>query len=183
MTPPEDTQPPIEKAGEDLFNFAIDRADTKWLVARLPETAELKPATVEYELQILKIISVGWSIAYFLEEWPQKQSLETCFWEAVREFSQGLSTTTGMMIGQDIDYFQILKDRLATYVAALRRHPDATTPAEVIGSEFARACGNRDDLFAVVTGGRMFSEATRRVREYLQALDLGAIQGGDTPLH
>jgi hypothetical protein len=183
MKPPEDTKAPIEQAGQDLFDFAIAREDTKWLVARLPEAAELKAATVEYELQILKIISVGWSIAYFLEEWPQKKPLENRYWEAVRQFSQGLSSTTEMMIGQEIDYFQTLKDRLAAYVEALRRHPEVDNPAEVIGPEFARACGNRDDLFAVVTGGRLFSEATRRVRDYLQALDLGAVQGGDRPLH
>ena len=183
MTPPKEAQTPLEQAGEDLFNFAIDREDTKWLVARLPETAEVRPAAVEYELQILKIISVGWSIAYFLEEWPHKKFLESSFWEAVRTFSQSLSTTTGMMIGQDIDYFQILKDRLEAYVAALRRHPAADNPAEVIGPEFAGVCGNREDLFVVVTGGRMFSETTRRVRDYLQALDLEALGRGDAPLH
>jgi hypothetical protein len=116
MTAPEDTSTPLQQAGEDLFNFAIEREDTKWLVARLPAEAQVRPAALEYELQILKIISVGWSIAYFLEEWPQKQSVETHFWEAMREFAQGLSTTTELMIGEDIDYFQTLKDRLDRYL-------------------------------------------------------------------
>ncbi len=48
--------PPIQQAGSDLFSFAIDRADVKWLMGRLPESAALKRHTVEYELQILKII-------------------------------------------------------------------------------------------------------------------------------
>jgi len=49
-----------KKAGEDLFNFAIDREDAKMLMAHLPEEADIKRSTVEYELQILKIISIGW---------------------------------------------------------------------------------------------------------------------------
>ena len=183
MTAPEDNNTPLQQAAADLFHFAIEREDTKWLMARLPAEAQIKPATVEYELQILKIISVGWSIAYFLEEWPQKERVETAFWEAMREFSQGLSTTTELMIGEGIDYFQTLKDRLDRYLAALRRMPEAANAAEVIGPEFARACGNRDDLFTAFTGSRMFSETTRRVREYLQALDLEALARDDVQRH
>ena len=183
MTASKDSNAPLKQAGEDLFNFAIEREDTKWLMARLPAEAQIQPATAEYELQILKIISVGWSIAYFLEEWPQKQGLETAFWEAVREFAQGLSTTTELMIGEDIDYFQTLKDRLDLYLEALRRAPEASNATEVIGPEFACACGNRDDLFTAFTGSRMFSETTRRVREYLQSLDLEAIARDDVLRH
>lgn len=183
MHSPQETQATIDQAGEDLFNFAIDRTDTKWLVARLPEDAAIQPATVEYELQILKIVSVGWSIAYFLAEWPHKTPLENRFWEAVREFSQGLSATTEMMIGRDIDYFQVLKDRLDDYVEALRRTPQAANAAEVIGPRFASACGNGDDLFAAFTGSRMFSETTRRVREYLRGLDLETVAGGGAYRH
>jgi len=172
MAATEPTKSPVEQAGQDLFNFAIEREDTKWLMARLPAEAGVKPATVEYELQILKIISVGWSIAYFLAEWPEKQPLIEIFWGAVREFSDGLSSTTEMMTGQDIDYFQTLKERLDGYLDALQRHPEAKEPSEVIGAEFARVCGNVDDLFAVFSGGRMFSTATTRVREYLDAANL-----------
>ena len=49
----------IEQAGEDLFNFAIDREDIKRFMEHLAEEADIKRATVEYELQILKMISVG----------------------------------------------------------------------------------------------------------------------------
>lgn len=182
MVAAEAKKSPVEQAGDDLFNFAIEREDTKWLVARLPAETEIKPATVEYELQILKIISVGWSIPYFLAEWPEKQRLIEIFWETVREFSGSLSTTTEMMTGQDIDYFQTLKERLDGYLDALQRHPEAKEPSEVIGAEFARACGNADDLFAAFTGGRMFSTTTMRVREYLDAAKLEAA-GDSTLLH
>jgi len=183
MTTPEDNKTPLQQAGEDLFNFAIERDDTKWLIARLPAEANIKPTTVEYELQILKIISVGWSISYFLSEWPEKQQLSGIFWDAVREFSGSLSSTTEMMTGQDIDYFQTLKERLDHYLEALQQHPEATEPAEVIGAEFARACGNAEDLFAAFTGGRMFRTATSRVREYLDAANLPAAGDGDARPH
>jgi hypothetical protein len=42
----------IEKTGEDLFDFAIDREDVKWLMERLPPEADVKRTTVEYELAI-----------------------------------------------------------------------------------------------------------------------------------
>lgn len=174
MATAEPTKSPVEQAGQDLFNFAIEREDTKWLTARLPAEADVKPATVEYELQILKIISVGWSISYFLAEWSEKQQLNEIFWDAVREFAGSLSSTTEMMTGQDIDYFQTLKERLDGYLDALQRHPEAKEPSQVIGAEFAHACGNPDDLFAVFTGGRMFSTTTMRVREYLDAANLQA---------
>jgi hypothetical protein len=183
MTSPEETQSPIEHAAEDLFHYAIEREDTKWLLNRLPAEAAVKPAAVEYELQILKIISVGWSISFFLEEWPEKEQLAAIFWEAVREFAQSLSTTTEMMTGQSIDYFQVLKDRLDGYLEALRRHPEVRNPEAVIGPEFARRCGNADDLFAVYTGGRMFHGATGRVREYLQAANLMAANENAPTLH
>jgi len=183
MAPGEEKKSPIARAGEDLFHYAIEREDTKWLLKRLPAEAAIKPAAVEYELQILKIISVGWSISFFLEEWPEKQQLVEIFWEAVREFAQSLSTTTEMMTGQSIDYFQVLKDRLDGYLEALRSQPEAHNPEAVIGPEFARNCGNADDLFTVYTGGRMFNGVTGRVREYLQAVNLIATDEEHPTLH
>jgi len=61
------------------------------------------------------------------------------------------------MIGKDIDYFQILKDRLNAYVEAMRQKPDALAPAGVIGPEFARVCGNVNNVYAVLTGQRCSS--------------------------
>lgn len=163
---------PIERAGEDLFDYAVDREDVKWLTARLPQEADIKPSKVEYELQLLKIISVGWSLAYYLEGTPHKEPLSKIYWQSIREFSNSLSDTTGLMIGQEIDYFQTLKDRLDLYVSALAKHPDAVEPATVIGPEFAKTCGNENDLFAFMTGSKMFFSAIARVREYLEALKL-----------
>jgi len=163
----------IDKAGEELFNFAVDREDVKILMAYLPEQADIKRGKVEYELQILKIISVGWSISYFLQGWSRKNELAEVYWKAIHELSENIYSTTGLMIGQNIDYFQEVRDRLDMYVRALGEKPGAAEPAAVIGPEFARACGNVDDVYTVLTGSRMFIGTIGRVKAYLEALELG----------
>ena len=162
----------LEKTHQDLVDFAIDREDIKWLMDRLPQEADIKRVTVEYELQILKIISVGWSLSFYLENSPQKTELLSTYWEAIHEFSHGISTTTEYMIGQQIDYFQILKERLDMYVAALSKNPEAPEPAQVIGPEFARICGNADDIFTFMTGSKMFISTINKVKAYLEAIRL-----------
>ena len=162
----------IEKAGEDLFNFAVDREDVKALVANLPAEADIQGVTVEYELQILKIISVGWSISYYLENGPQKTQLAELYWQAVQEFSKSISTSTGLMTGHEIDYFQILRDRLDRYLDALHENSFESQPVSVIGPEFARTCGNVNDAFTVLTGAKMFSATIGSVKEYLETTKL-----------
>jgi len=173
MNNAENKKSELEKAGEDLLNFAVDRDDVKWLMDRLPQEADIKRVTVEYELQILKIIGVGWSLSYYLANSPQKTELLEKYWAAINEFSRGIATTTEYMIGQHIDYFQIIKDRLDMYVAALSKNPDAPEPARVIGPEFARICGNLDDLFTFMTGSKMFISTINKVKAYLEAIKLG----------
>lgn len=162
----------IEKTGENLFNYAVDRQDIKTLMTHLHEEADIRRATVEYELQILKIIMVGWSISYYLENHPEKDTVAERYWSQVHTFSSELSTTTEYMTGHDIDYFQVLKDRLDVYLDALNKKPDASEPVMVIGPEFARTCGNQDDVFTVMTGSRMFTAATGAVKEYLEEIRL-----------
>jgi hypothetical protein len=58
------------------------------------------------------------------------------------------------------------------YVAALEKHPDASEPALVIGPEFARICGNVDDIFTFMTGSKMFISTISKVKEYLEAIKL-----------
>ena len=168
----EKINPELEKAATDLLDFAVDREDVKWLMGQLPAETDIKRVTVEYELQILKIIGVGWSLSYYLENSPQKTELLEKYWEAINELSQGISTTTEYMIGQNIDYFQILKDRLDMYVTALSKNPDAPEPALVIGPEFARICGNVDDIFTFMTGSKMFISTINKVKAYLEVIKL-----------
>jgi hypothetical protein len=164
---------PVEQGGEDLFNYAVERDDIKWLLGQLPQEAEVRPTTVEYELQILKIVGVGWAISYYLEGTPgRKNKMMACYWQAINAFSKQLSETTGLMIGQDIDYFEILKSRLDDYVQAMSKDPDAKDPAVLIGPAFAGACGNEDDIFASMAGTKLFANTIIRVRQYLEAVKL-----------
>lgn len=165
-------KPAVEQAGEDLFNFAIDREDVKTLLAALPIDSDIERSKVEYELGILRIISVGWSISYFLEHSPHKNRLAELYWKAVQEVSQSISSTAGLMVGNDIDYFQILKDRLNMYVDAMRQKPDAPAPAGVIGPEFAGACGNINNVYAVLAGTKMFIATVASVKACLETIEL-----------
>lgn len=169
---PEKQKSSLQQAGEDLFNYAIDREDTKWLLARLHPQATVKPAKVEYELQILKIITVGWCISYYLEHSRYEEPLAELFWQSIHQFSHELSETTGLLIGQDIDYFNLLKERLDQYVQTLNAKPEASEPARVIGPEFAKLCGDEKDLFAFMTGSKMFLSVLERVKRYLQSAKL-----------
>jgi hypothetical protein len=163
----------IDQAAADLFNFAIEREDVKWLMGQFSPAAKVTPATFEYELQILKIISVGWSISYHLSGHPQRKDIiGELFWRSVNNFSKELSETTGLMIGQDIDYFEILKKRLEQYLKAMEDDPRAPEPAVVIGPVFAGMCGHADDIFASMAGSKMFANAIARVRQYLEASKL-----------
>ncbi len=162
----------IGQACEDLFNYAIDREDVKWLMENLAPEADIKRTAVEYELAILKIISVGWSLSYYIAGGPRKDELLNRYWTAINEFSGDLSKTTEMMTGRKIDYFDVLKERLNMYLNALEQHPDAQDPATVIGPEFAKTCGNADDIFSFMTGSKMFISAVCRVKEYLEAIKL-----------
>lgn len=168
----ENSKATLQQAGQDLFDYAVDREDTKWLLARLHKDAKVKPAKVEYELQILKIITVGWCISYYLEHSRQKDALGELFWQSINQFAQELSETTGLMIGQNIDYFEVLKNRLDQYVHTLNKHSDAAEPARVIGPEFARLCGDEKDLSAFMLGSKMFISVLQRVKQYLQAVKL-----------
>jgi len=172
MTQAENEKTGLELAGENLFNFAVDRDDVKTLVEHLSGEAACKPAAVEYELQLLKIISTGWSISFFMGNNPYRDQLAEIFWKLIHAFSEDLSDTTGLMTGHDIDYFQILKNRLDMYVAALTAKPEMNEPAAIIGPEFARVCGDADDVFTVMAGARMFIITVAQVKDYLESIEL-----------
>jgi hypothetical protein len=170
MAPTDSNPPGPDTPAQALFDYAIDREDVKWLMGQLHEAADVNRHTVEYELQILKIISVGWSIAYHLEDAPTKAPLQEDFWVAVQAYAQSLSQTTELMIGQDIDYFKTLHERFDMYLAAMAQSDEKDNPAAVIGPAFAGRCGNADDLFTRVTGAKMFLSVVSRVKTYLDQI-------------
>ncbi len=162
----------LEMAGEDLFNFAIDRQDVMNLMTRLPEPAKDRRAAIEHELQLLKIISVGWSLSYYLPNSSQKDELTAFYWQLIHEFSKSLSQTTELLLHQDMDYFEMVKNRLDAYIQQMQERPDAPEPAVVIGPEFARVCGTPEDVHTVMVGSKIFIATVGEVKTYLERIKL-----------
>jgi hypothetical protein len=162
----------MEKAAGDLFNFATDRDDVKWLLEQFPSDAEVNSGKLEYELQILKIITVGWILSYYLEPVPEKNELLGAYWGAVHSLAQSISTSAEMLTDSRIDYFGVIRERLDIYLKAMSEKPDASEPASVIGPEFARICGNGGDIHTIACGTRMFVTTTIRVKEYLDSINV-----------
>lgn len=154
-------------AGEQLFQFAIDRGDMIAILDSLPLGVPEKRAALEYEIQLLRIISVGWAIAFFLADSDLKTPIGQHFWDKVRAFSTALSTSASLTVGSDIDYFELLKKRLDTYVGALDAAGNVPEPAMAIGPAFAGFCGDPDDACGMLAGSKMFSHTINAVREYL----------------
>ena len=163
---------------KNLATFAIDRTDLKKILAVLPQDNQLNKVTVEYELGILKILSVGWGISFFMPASDKnKAPVSQSFWEIIREISQNISTLTETTTGKKIDYFGILKERLDTYLEKMQTNPDqATDPTAIIGPMFAEACGCSGNAIAILTGTKMFTLTLGSVKEYLNAVTLADIK-------
>ncbi len=157
----------VAHAGEQLFQFAIDRGDMRTILDALPLEVPERRVALEYEIQLLRIICVGWAITYFLTDSELKVPLEQLFWEHVRSFATTLSTSASLTTGSDVDYFDTLKRRLDFYVQALDSAGQIAQPAMAVGPAFAEACGDRDDALATLAGSKMFSHTILAVREYL----------------
>jgi len=162
----------LEKVSENLVNFSVDRDDLNRILTLLPEDDAINRVTVEYEIPLLKIVSVGWAIAYYMEERPEKRALLETFWQAIDEFSKGLSDVTNLTTGADINYFHMIKERVDTYVQALNMQPDAKDPAAVIGPTFAGICNTPDNIHVIMTGNRVFNAAIIGVKEYLAHINI-----------
>lgn len=169
MTDTENAIDEIAQAGEQLFQFAIHRDDMNTILDTLPLNPPEKRVSLEYEIQLLRIISVGWAIAFYLSDNDLKTPLGKHYWEQVRSFSETLSTSASLTVGSDIDYFDILRQRLDFYVATLDQAGDVGTPSVAIGPAFAEMCGDREDACAILAGSKMFVHTIDAVREYLGA--------------
>lgn len=154
---------------KNLAEYAVDREEIKNLVETLPKDQNINTVTVEYELQLLKIITIGWSIAVYMQTFKKKQLFEQKFWELIREFSRDISNVTSMMIGHDIDYFDLVKQRFDSYVQSLESAPDTEDPASAIGPAFGEICKATENPFVIISGARLFNYSVRATKEYLEA--------------
>ena len=172
MAAPANDHTSVETVCENLVNFSVDRDDLNRIMTMLPEDEAVNRVTVEYEIPLLKIVSVGWAIAYFMENRPEKQALLESFWKAIDAFSKSLSDVTNLTTGADINYFHMIRERVDTYVQALNMQPEAQDPAAVIGPTFAGICNAADNVHVIMTGNRIFNAAIIGVKEYLAHIKL-----------
>lgn len=163
----------VEKLAENLSLFAIDRTDLKELIKTLPPGHELNVTTLEYELQLLRILSVGWALSFFMPDSETKKNLTLLFWETIREIAKNISNLTETTTGQPIDYFGILKQRMDTYLGMMQQQAkEVPDPAAIIGPVFADACGAPEDAVAVLTGTKMFNMCLSSVKEYIAIVEI-----------
>lgn len=168
----------LEDLARNLATFAIDRSDLKQLIGAIPEDTTLNMTTLEYELQILKILSVGWAISFYMPvSNKNKEPLAQHFWENIREVAEKISTLTQTTSGKEVDYFAIIKERLDTYLKVMQNVPEGVdNPAGVMGPAFAVACNHAGDAIAVLTGTKMFTLTLGAVKEYLNAVRIDDVR-------
>jgi hypothetical protein len=163
----------IQEIGESLANFSLDRESVQFALSRLPDEPSINKVTIEYEIQLLKILSVGWAISYFMEDHLEKSPLIKKFWDVLFEFSKNLSSVTSLTIGKEVDYFKALKERIDIYLKALSEVPHVKDPASVIGPTFARLCENTDNVHVIMAGNRIFHLSLEGVKHSLESVFSG----------
>lgn len=163
----------LKTMSENLASFAVDREDIKQLLATIPEDDTIKPVTVEYELQLLKIICAGWAINVYMDGKREKDLLAENFWLIIRAFSKDLSGTLNLVTGAEVDYFETLKERFDTYFTAMEG-AGSGEPVQAVGPEFARLCGSPDDAFVTLNGARLFHLTATAVQEYIGSVEIVA---------
>jgi len=161
----------IRKIGENLANYAVDGADLKVILDAIHPEVRINRILLEYEIKLLKIISVGWGLTFFLAENSEKGALTTAYWTAINFVSRDLSAAASTAVSKNIDYFTILKERTNLYVSELSRNSKITDPVTVIGPKFAELCGDMENVHIVMAGNRAFSYSLKAVRDYLESIE------------
>lgn len=155
---------------EVFVQFALERKDIQQLIKGLPEADDISPVTMEYELQLLRILTVGWGISYFLGDTPEKSRVLESFWNRVNELSKGISEALMPSLGNDFDYFSIVKQRLEQYVKIMDENTDISDPGVAIGPLFAELCGNASHDYLILSGKAAFHLSLGDVKKYLSSV-------------
>lgn len=162
----------IAEAAENLVNFSLDHSELNQILSQVSSASNLNLTAMEYEIRLLKILTVGWAIAFFLDPGVARDGLADLFWNSIQQVSQQLSSVSSASMGKDIDYFDILKQRLKVYLEALQKNATASDPIALIGPKFAELCGHPDNAMAILSGSKIFNLALNGVKNYLQCISL-----------
>lgn len=172
----------VQMNAKALFDYALDREDIKWLLAGMPEDAGIETNTVEYELHLLKIVSVGWAVSFYIRDQELKNSVLEPYWRAIHEFADDLSRGTQLLIGKEVNYFKALRSRLDAYVQSLAGLAADAAPVQAIGPKFALYCGDAGNPFAVLIGSKMFTACLANVRTFLERSTVALCDAQNNPL-
>jgi hypothetical protein len=155
------------QAAHRLLNIAVNQRETKADISGVQSEEAVNWVAVEYEMQLMRIVAVGWAISYFSSETAAPESLAETFWEGVRAYCSAVSSMTEPVLGSGADYFGTVRQRLDHYVQVMSHFPDAADPARVIGPTFAKLCGCGENAEVIALGRRVFNRCLARVQEQL----------------
>lgn len=157
----------IEKLTETLVSYSIDRSEMNALLNCVSLDTKLNRTAIEYEIQIVRIIGVGWSINYYVQDNLLKHALSESYWNSIQELSNNISAISSVSINQEFNYFQIIKQRLDTYLKEFNLNTNADQPTAVIGPKFAMLCGHPKDPVAEWLGNKMFQSVLNTINTCL----------------
>ena len=160
----------IDKLTEVLSDYAIDRSEMHALISYIPKDANINRTAIEYEIQLLRILAVGWGINYYIKQDSFKQTLSESYWNSIREFSNNISSISALSssaLDSGFDYFEIIKQRLEIYLDEMRKHADSNEPTASIGPKFAQLCGHQNNAIIVWMGSKMFQSVLNQIKTYL----------------
>jgi len=160
----------LDDSVEILVNFALDRNDILKLIKGKPENDGISPVTMEYELQLLKILTIGWGISYFFENTPLKNVVLESFWNRINELSKSISAALTPSLGNGFDYFSILKQRLDLYVKEIGKVSNLSDPGIMVGPLFAKLCGDEFHDYLILSGKAAFHLSLGDVKKYLESV-------------
>ncbi len=155
-----------------LFDYAVSREGLNVILDGIPEDESIKRGTVEYEMRILRIVTVGWGISFFMPTSEQKVLLAEGYWNRVRAFSGQIAAISSSLTGDNIDFFQMIRQRVDQYMAVLNHFRDAGDPAIVIGPTIAKICGSEDNPYLIISGKKMFHISLSGVKNYIESITL-----------
>jgi hypothetical protein len=150
-----------------LLNIAVNQRETKADLEGIETEVPVNWVAVEYEVQLMRIVTVGWAISYFSDETSVPDRLAETFWEGVQVYCSAVSAMTEPVLGSGADYFATVRQRLDHYVRVMTHFADAADPVRIVGPTFAKLCGCEGSREVIDLGRRVFSRCLARVQKQL----------------